>query len=75
MADITENYNRTAYTEKDFYIGLGLALLSTIFIGTSFVVKKLALIKLARIGSVRAGSGGFGYLKDWIWWLGFLMSK
>ncbi|KRT85974.1 hypothetical protein AMK59_1822 [Oryctes borbonicus] len=61
------------YTQTDFYIGLGLAVSSTIFIGTSFIIKKVALIRLNHIGSVRAGFGGFGYLKEWIWWLGFLM--
>jgi hypothetical protein len=24
---------------------------------------------------VRAGAGGFGYLKEWIWWAGLLSSK
>ncbi|KAI4461056.1 hypothetical protein MML48_5g00008856 [Holotrichia oblita] len=61
------------YTRTDFYIGLGLAISSTVFIGTSFIIKKLALIRLNSFGSVRAGFGGFGYLKEWIWWLGFLM--
>ncbi|GJQ71403.1 putative magnesium transporter NIPA [Trypoxylus dichotomus] len=61
------------YTKTDFYIGLGLAVSSTVFIGASFIIKKVALIRLNHIGSVRAGLGGFGYLKEWIWWLGFLM--
>lgn len=62
------------YTQTDFYIGLGLAISSTVFIGASFIIKKLALIRLNSFGSVRAGFGGFGYLKEWIWWLGFMMS-
>nr|CAH8852648.1 unnamed protein product [Trichobilharzia regenti] len=35
----------------NFYIGLSLALLSTIFIGTSFIFKKLALRRASRNGS------------------------
>lgn len=37
---------------RDFYIGLILAISSSIFIGSSFIVKKKGLMKL----SVRAGS-------------------
>jgi hypothetical protein len=32
---------------KDFYIGLSLALLSSFFIGSSFILKKKGLIKLS----------------------------
>lgn len=64
----------TTYNPRDFYIGLTLAVSSTVFIGASFIVKKVALIRLNHLGSTRAGLGGFGYLKEWIWWLGFLMS-
>ncbi|XP_022910531.1 magnesium transporter NIPA2 [Onthophagus taurus] len=68
-----DEFKSTPYTSRDFYIGLGLAISSTIFIGTSFIVKKLALLRLAKNGILRAGSGGFGYLKEWLWWMGFLM--
>jgi len=54
-----------------FYIGLTLAISSTIFIGASFIVKKVALARLAARG-VRSSDGGYGYLTDWVWWLGFL---
>ena len=40
---------------KDFYIGLLLAILSSFFIGTSFIFKKLGLIRLAKQTSNRAG--------------------
>uniref|UniRef100_A0A8C0GPR7 Uncharacterized protein n=1 Tax=Chelonoidis abingdonii TaxID=106734 RepID=A0A8C0GPR7_CHEAB len=40
----------------DFYIGLGLALSSSIFIGGSFILKKKGLLKLASRGSIRAGT-------------------
>ena len=39
----------------DFYIGLGLAMSSSIFIGGSFILKKKGLLRLARKGSMRAG--------------------
>lgn len=39
----------------DFYIGLGLAMSSSIFIGGSFILKKKGLLRLARKGSTRAG--------------------
>ncbi|KAF1582043.1 UNVERIFIED_CONTAM: Magnesium transporter NIPA2, partial [Eudyptes robustus] len=58
----------------DFYIGLGLAVSSSIFIGSSFIIKKKALIKLATTygGAHRASEGGYGYLREWSWWLGIL---
>lgn len=73
METITISNTTSTYTKRDFYIGLGLAVSSTIFIGASFIIKKVALIRLNHIGGVRAGFGGFGYLKEWMWWLGFLM--
>lgn len=42
----------------DFYIGLGLAMSSSIFIGGSFILKKKGLLRLARKGSMRAGRSG-----------------
>ncbi|CAJ0941423.1 unnamed protein product, partial [Mesorhabditis belari] len=57
----------------DFYIGLGLAVSSSLFIGSSFIIKKKALIKLASEEcTARASEGGFGYLKEWMWWLGVI---
>jgi hypothetical protein len=43
--------------------------------GSSFIIKKKALIRLNQTGAVRAGAGGFGYLKEWIWWAGLLSSE
>lgn len=63
------------YTQTDFYIGLTLAVSSSIFIGSSFIIKKIGLIRLNKHGSVRASAGGYGYLKDWIWWAGLICSK
>jgi hypothetical protein len=44
----------------DFYIGLGLAVSSSVFIGSSFIIKKKALIKLASTynSNQRASEGG-----------------
>ncbi|KAK5985771.1 hypothetical protein GCK32_013377 [Trichostrongylus colubriformis] len=33
---------------SDFYIGLGLAVSSSLFIGSSFIIKKKALIKVRK---------------------------
>lgn len=41
-----------------FYMGLGLALASSAFIGGSFVLKKKGLLRLGRRGQARAGTGG-----------------
>uniref|UniRef100_A0A914ZCE9 Magnesium transporter NIPA2 n=1 Tax=Panagrolaimus superbus TaxID=310955 RepID=A0A914ZCE9_9BILA len=58
----------------DFYIGLGLAVSSSLFIGSSFIIKKKALIKLANTADVtkRASEGGYGYLREWLWWMGVI---
>ncbi|KAK7503720.1 hypothetical protein BaRGS_00004843 [Batillaria attramentaria] len=58
---------------EDFYIGLFLAISSSIFIGTSFIFKKLGLLRLARNSSTRAGQGGYGYLREWMWWAGMIL--
>ncbi|CAN8208399.1 unnamed protein product [Coccothraustes coccothraustes] len=54
------------------YIGLALAIGSSIFIGSSFILKKKGLLKLADRGVTRAGQGGYSYLKEWLWWTGLL---
>ncbi|XP_060941229.1 magnesium transporter NIPA4 isoform X3 [Limanda limanda] len=46
--------------------------MSALFIGASVILKKKALLRLADTGHTRAGDGGHGYLKDWIWWGGLL---
>lgn len=60
------------YDNTHFSIGLGLAISSSVFIGSSFIIKKVALKKLQSSGNVRASAGGFAYLKQWLWWLGLL---
>ncbi|NXX78243.1 NIPA3 protein, partial [Urocolius indicus] len=54
------------------YIGLALAVGSSVFIGSSFILKKKGLLKLADKGVLRAGQGGYSYLKEWLWWAGLL---
>ncbi|XP_041807525.1 magnesium transporter NIPA4 [Chelmon rostratus] len=54
------------------WLGLTLALLSAFLIGGSVILKKKALLRLATTGHTRAGDGGHGYLKDWLWWGGLL---
>ncbi|XP_071706658.1 probable magnesium transporter NIPA1 [Rutidosis leptorrhynchoides] len=49
--------------------GLILALSSSLFIGSSFIIKKKGLMKAGATG-VRAGSGGYSYLKEPWWWAG-----
>ena len=57
---------------RDFYIGLTLAISSSAFIGTSFIVKKKGLLRVSRTSSSRAGSGGYAYLREWLWWAGLI---
>lgn len=63
------------YSDSSSYrpwLGLSLALLSAVLIGGSVILKKKALLRLADSGNTRAGDGGHGYLKDWLWWGGLL---
>lgn len=43
--------------------------------GSSFIIKKLGLLRLRDSSSVSAADGGFGYLYDWVWWTGLITSK
>ncbi|KAK4327182.1 hypothetical protein Pmani_002329 [Petrolisthes manimaculis] len=58
--------------DTNLYIGLGLSIASSIFIGGSFILKKKSLLALGKSGGVRAGAGGYGYLRHWLWWAGLL---
>ncbi|VFQ79258.1 unnamed protein product [Cuscuta campestris] len=51
--------------------GLVLALSSSIFIGSSFIIKKKGLMKAGVTGK-RAGSGGHSYLLEPWWWVGMI---
>ncbi|XP_073464581.1 magnesium transporter NIPA3 [Aquarana catesbeiana] len=59
-------------TKYKLYIGLLLAVSSSLFIGSSFIMKKKGLLRLAEKGVTRAGQGGFSYLREWLWWAGLL---
>ncbi|XP_042037002.1 probable magnesium transporter NIPA6 [Salvia splendens] len=50
-------------------IGFGLAVGSSAFIGSSFIIKKKGLQRAGASGA-RAGSGGYGYLQEPLWWIG-----
>ncbi|GFP89010.1 probable magnesium transporter nipa6 [Phtheirospermum japonicum] len=51
--------------------GLILAMLSSLFIGTSFILKKKGLHRAAAAGT-RAGGGGYTYLLEPLWWAGMI---
>ncbi|KAL8128595.1 hypothetical protein V2J09_017750 [Rumex salicifolius] len=51
--------------------GLALAVSSSVFIGSSFIIKKKGLMKSRNYG-VRPGSGGFSYLREPWWWAGMI---
>ena len=59
----------------DSVIGIVLAATSSVFIGSSFIVKKKGL-RLAANGATgpRAGAGGYGYLREPLWWCGMITS-
>nr|XP_035948895.1 magnesium transporter NIPA3 [Halichoerus grypus] len=68
------NWSVSAKVENkhSLYVGLSLAVSSSIFIGSSFILKKKGLLQLAKKGVTRAGQGGHSYLKEWLWWAGLL---
>lgn len=72
MAHSPDILTSQLYSTSEFYIGLGFAISSCLFIGASFIIKKIALIRLSKGGSIRAAAGGFGYLREWIWWTGLI---
>ncbi|XP_068661451.1 probable magnesium transporter NIPA6 isoform X2 [Aristolochia californica] len=51
--------------------GFLLAVLSSAFIGASFIIKKKGL-KRAGASGVRASGGGYGYLLQPLWWVGMV---
>ncbi|XP_024162839.1 probable magnesium transporter NIPA6 isoform X2 [Rosa chinensis] len=52
-------------------IGLILAMASSAFIGSSFILKKKGLKRAAAAGT-RAGVGGYTYLLEPLWWAGMI---
>lgn len=53
-------------------IGISLAIGSGLFIGTSFVLKKVGLLKANEKYQEEAGEG-YGYLKNAFWWSGMIL--
>ncbi|KAJ8937429.1 hypothetical protein NQ318_000098 [Aromia moschata] len=62
MESSTKTLNITVYSRTEFYIRITLC----------FKFFRIYWIQLNKKGCLRASAGGFGYLKDWMWWLGFL---
>lgn len=65
-ADSTESSGRPGYYKA---IGISLATASGVFIGISFVLKKVGLLKANVKYNEEAGEG-YGYLKNFYWWSG-----
>ncbi|KAJ7945159.1 Protein of unknown function (DUF803) [Quillaja saponaria] len=51
--------------------GFILAVVSSAFIGSSFIIKKKGL-RRAGVSGPRASSGGYGYLLEPLWWVGMI---
>ncbi|XP_026702773.1 magnesium transporter NIPA3, partial [Athene cunicularia] len=72
LNETIQSISTPAGSKYQLYVGLALAIGSSIFIGSSFILKKKGLLKLADKGVPRAGQGGYSYLKEWLWWAGLL---
>ncbi|XP_062463483.1 magnesium transporter NIPA3 isoform X1 [Pezoporus occidentalis] len=70
--ETNQSISMLAGSRYHLYVGLALALGSSAFNGSSFILKKKGLLKLADRGVPRAGQGGYSYLKEWLWWAGLL---
>ncbi|KAK4492348.1 hypothetical protein RD792_003152 [Penstemon davidsonii] len=57
---------------QDNLKGFVLALISSGFIGASFIIKKKGLRRAAAVSGVRAGVGGYSYLWEPLWWIGMI---
>ncbi|XP_067324886.1 magnesium transporter NIPA3 [Anolis sagrei] len=72
LNETTLSVSTSTRTKYSLYVGVALAVGSTIFVGTSFILKKKGLLQMAEKGYTRAGQGGYSYLKEWLWWAGLL---
>ena len=68
-ADSKEKPNRPPVYKA---IGISLAITSGLFIGTSFVLKKVGLLK-ANVKYHEEAGEGYGYLKNALWWSGMTL--
>ncbi|KAL8527443.1 hypothetical protein ACS0TY_005342 [Phlomoides rotata] len=57
---------------RDNLKGFILAVISSAFIGASFIIKKKGLRRATAASGVRAGVGGYSYLMEPLWWLGMI---
>lgn len=63
-------FSRGEYAvDSENFKGVALALVSSCFIGASFIIKKKGLIAAGQSGT-RASAGGHSYLLQPLWWLG-----
>lgn len=70
-ASLNPSQDPTNQTRPGIYksIGIALAVASGTFIGVSFVLKKIGLLKANEKYDEAAGEG-YGYLRDFYWWTG-----
>jgi len=54
----------------DKYIGLALAVSSSLAIGTSFIITKKGLNDAANSSTYTAASDNYSYFKNPVWWAG-----
>jgi uncharacterized membrane protein len=73
-ANSTSSSNPETATRPPIYkaIGISLAIASGVFIGVSFVLKKIGLLKANEKYDEVAGEG-YGYLKNAFWWTGMTL--
>lgn len=73
-ANETNSLNADTATRPPIYkaIGISLAISSGCFIGVSFVLKKIGLLKANEKYDEAAGEG-YGYLKNAFWWTGMTL--
>ncbi|XP_031247152.1 probable magnesium transporter NIPA6 isoform X3 [Pistacia vera] len=61
----------TSSTSTNNFKGFILAVASGVFIGSSFIIKKIGLQRAGASGP-RASTGGYGYLLEPLWWVGMV---
>jgi uncharacterized membrane protein len=73
-ANTTSSTNPDSASRPPVYkaIGISLAIASGLFIGVSFVLKKIGLLKANEKYDEAAGEG-YGYLKNALWWTGMTL--
>ena len=72
--DVDTQSSRASSLPDGVATGVALAVSSSLFIGASFIVKKKGLRLAAASTSARASANGYSYLRQPLWWAGFLTS-